>query len=503
MSRIALAGFIHETNTFSKTPTPLESFVNQGGFYPAMLEGEAIFSFKGHPVNIASSGFLDAIELFGHQIIPLMWCGAEPSAQAPAAVFDYLMDKIITALDAAMPVDGVYLDLHGAMVFEDHIDAETEILERIRRSVGDDLPVVASFDLHGNTTRRCFDLASALVGYRTYPHIDGYETGQRSAALMDHLLQGNRLYKKFHKMPFLMPSTTQPTTRDPAKAIYALIDDAEALPGVKSATIMEGFPPCDIPETGPSVFAYADNSQAADLAASLLYDGIMAREAEFQCDLYSPADAVPRAMRLSKTALGPVVLADIQDNVGGGSPSDSVWILEELIRQGAGGTALGLLVDPEAAAAAHKAGEGAEITIGLGGKSLEGHKPFHGTFTVVRIFEGDFEGTGPMVKGRTLNLGKMAQIQIGDIRIVVITDRMQALDQSFFRIVGIEPADMKILVLKSANHYRADFGPIASEIINVEAPSAIIEDPSKIPYRNLRHGVRLKGLGPEHPVRSM
>jgi microcystin degradation protein MlrC len=503
MSRIALAGFIHETNTFSKTPTPLESFINQGGFYPAMMEGEAISTFRNNPVNIASSGFLDTIEPFGHQVIPLLWVGAEPSAQASAEVFEYLMGKILSALEAVMPVDGVYLDLHGAMVYEDYNDAETEILERIRRTVGDDLPVVASLDLHGNITRRCFDLASALVGYRTYPHVDGYETGQRSAVLMDYLLQEKPLFKTFHKMPFLMPSTTQPTTRDPAKAIYALIDDAEALPDVRSATIMEGFPPCDIPETGPSVFAYAETIQGADQAASLLYDGIMEREEEFQCDLFSPAEAVSRAVRLSETVSGPVILADIQDNVGGGSPSDSVWILEELIRQDTGGAALGLLVDPEAAAAAHLAGEGAEITIDLGGKSLEGHKPFHGTFKVVRLFDGDFEGTGPMVKGRTLNLGKMAQLMVDDIRIVVITDRMQALDQSFFRVVGIEPAEMKILVLKSANHYRADFGPISGEIINVEAPSAIIEDPSKIPYHNLRHGVRLKGLGPQHPVKTL
>ena len=155
-----------------------------------------------------------------------------------------------------------------------------------------------------------------------------------------------------------------------------------------------------------------------------------------------------------------------------------------------------MLWDPEAAEIAHQAGEGAVIEMAVGGKSLPGHTPFSASFSVEKLFDGDFLGTGPMVKDRKMNLGKMAQLKVDDVRVVVSTDRMQALDQSFFRVVGIEPAEMKILALKSANHYRADFGPIASEIINVDAPGAIIEDPSKISYQHLREGVRLKGLGP-------
>jgi microcystin degradation protein MlrC len=229
-----------------------------------------------------------------------------------------------------------------------------------------------------------------------------------------------------------------------------------------------------------------------------LYRYILEREDQFICDLIPWDEAAQKAVKLAETAQKPIILADIQDNAGGGSPSDSTWLLESLVKYGAPKTALGLIFDPEAAAAAFSAGEGAEITLDVGGKTLEGHCPFHAKYKVVKLHDGDFLGTGPMVKDRWLNLGKMAQLLVDDVRVIVASERMQALDQSLFRVVGIEPREMKILALKSANHYRADFGPIASQIINVESPSAIIEDPSKIPYTCLREGVRLKGLGPEY-----
>jgi len=224
---------------------------------------------------------------------------------------------------------------------------------------------------------------------------------------------------------------------------------------------------------------------------------LLEKEAGFSVNMYTVSEAVENAIIQANSAEGPVLLIDVQDNAGGGSPSDTVWLLEELIKKQAKNTAIGIFWDPEAAAVAHKAGEGTEVEISLGGKSLPGHKPCQIVFQVEKLFEGDFLGVGPMVKDRKLNLGKMVQLRHKGIRIAVSSERMQALDRSLFHAVGIEPADMDILVLKSANHYRADFGPIASSIINVDAPSAIIEDPTYIPYKHLREGVRLKGLGPE------
>jgi len=495
MKRIGLAGFIHETNTFSNTPTPVENFFNQSGFYPKLLSGNEIFQLKEGRQNFAASGFMHAAEQLNFEIIPFVWCGSEPSQPLSQSGFDQIMGLIMHEIRSQQPFDGIFLDLHGAMVYGDLQDGETEILKRIRSVVGD-IPIVTSFDLHGNISQECFNLASAMVGYRTYPHIDGFENGQRCVAVMQHLLSSQPFFKSFRQSPFLMPATTQPTTIEPAKSLYATLDEVDRWDGVLSASIMEGFNACDLPHTGPTVFSYATNQEIAEQSADFLLDQIKQREAQFTVNMVSPETAVATAMQIAQTASQPVILVDVQDNAGGGSPSDTVWILNELIRKNAKNAAVGVVWDPQTAAAAHQAGEGSEVELELGGHSLPGHTPLKSTFKVIKLHEGDFLGTGPMVKGRNLNLGKMAHVCIGDIHIVVSSDRMQALDQSLFRIVGIEPDEMSILVLKSANHYRADFGPIACRIINVDAPSAIIEDPSKIPYTNLRDGVRLKGLGP-------
>ncbi|PKM70542.1 MAG: hypothetical protein CVU93_01555 [Firmicutes bacterium HGW-Firmicutes-18] len=251
-----------------------------------------------------------------------------------------------------------------------------------------------------------------------------------------------------------------------------------------------------MPDTGPSLFVYAESLQLANQTADKLLNFILAIESEFCTDLLPYDVAVKHAIHLAEKASGPVILADIQDNAGGGSPSDSTWLLESLVRQNAANAALGLIYDPVAASQAFEAGVGAEIELSVGGHSLPGHHPFTQRFKVIQLHEGEFMGTGPMVKDRTINLEKMAHLLVDDVHLIVSSVRMQALDQSQFRIVGIEPSKMKILALKSANHFRADFGNIASAIINVESPSAIIEDPSKIPYTQLRDGVRLKGLGP-------
>lgn len=497
MARIALAGFLHETNTFSPIPTTYEDFAGPGGPYAGYLRGEQIFELLGKNFNHAVCGFLNAEDALGHEIIPILWTAAEPANQVTANAFERIVGIIAAGLSDNYPVDGVYLDLHGAMVFESFNDGETEILRRVRAIVGN-VPIVCSLDLHGNISYQSFELAGALIGYRTYPHTDLYETGERCAALLNLFLQGSVLYKSFRQLPFLMPISTQSTNTEPCKSLYAMINDLERNPDVVSATIMAGFPPADLEHTGPTIFAYGRTREAAESAVNILYEAILSRESEFALDLMNPDQAVRKAIDLAEKADKPVILADIQDNSGGGATSDTTGVLEALISHHAQDAALGLMFDPEAAEIAHSAGEGAEITIDLGGKLMPGHKPYHGTFLVKKLFEGEFIPTGPMLRGIPTNLGKMANLQIHGVNVVVVSRRTQANDQSFFRQVGIEPRERKLLVLKSSNHYRADFEPISSAIIPVESPGAIVEDPSKATYHNLRDGVRLKGLGPIH-----
>jgi len=497
MIRIALAGFLHETNTFSPIPTTYESFSSRSSLLCGIYAGaEFEREFRGKSYNNSICGFYAEVEKYGYEVVPLVKIGeAEPSGTIPQALFNQLLTLLIDTLKAHAPYDGVYLDLHGAMVFEPFQEGEAEILRRVREVVGG-IPIVASLDLHGNISKETFDLASALDGYRTYPHVDIYDTGVRCARILRHLIDGKPLFKAYHQIPFLMPGSTLSTNREPCKSLYATIDEVEKDKNIISASIMQGFVEADVEHMGPSVFAYGTTQEAAEKAANRLLQAALEREPQFTAELPNARQAVEMAIEYSRTEKRPVILADGQDNPGGGASSDTVWILEELIHQHAPDSAVALLYDPEAAAMAHAAGEGKEIELPLGGKLTPGHKPLFGKYTVVRLHEGDFICTGSMVGGMPVNLGKMAQLMIDNIRIVVASHRTQILDQTYMRIVGVEPSEMKILVLKSTNHYRADFEPISSHIIDVEAPSALINNPAKWTYKNLRDGVRLQGMGP-------
>jgi microcystin degradation protein MlrC len=491
MARIAVAGFQHETNTFSPIPTTYEDFASGGINTPGILKGGDILYFQSREMNNATSGFLHKATSLGLECVPLLWAESEPSAQMSAETFDQLMGMFEEAFKTSAPFDGVFLDLHGAMIYGDHQDGETEILRRLRAIIGE-VPIVTALDLHGNIAPESFALASAMIGYRTYPHVDIYETGERCAVMLAHLLTGEPVFKAFRQLPFLIPTSSQITFQEPLRSIYESLDMLDVL----SATVMLGFPPGDIECAGPSVFAYAETQSKADAAADGLKESLLQHEAEFVSRLTKMDDAIERAMDLSKNTNKPIILADVQDNPGGGSGSDSVWVLEALIRRAAQDVALGLMFDPEAANLAHAAGEGATLEIDLGGKMMPGHKPCRAAYQVVKLLEGNIEGTGPMAKGMVINLGKMALLKVDGIFISVASVRIQAADQAVFTAFGLDPRKMKILVLKSFVHFRAAFQEIAGEIIEVEAPGAEFDDPAKVQYTHLRDGMRLGGKGP-------
>lgn len=499
MSRIAYAAFLHETNTFSPIPTTYESFESRGAFMGGIYSADEIERlFLGKDYNNSVCGFYHEAVRLGHEVIPVAKIGeAEPSGTLPRDLFYDLLKIITTGLAERLPFDGVYLDLHGAMVFAPREEGEVEILRKVREVVGD-IPIVVSLDLHGNISPDFFEIADLLEGYRTYPHIDIYDTGVRCARAMDTLLRGQPCYKAYHQLPFLMPGSTMATNHDPSKALYDTIPEVEEMEGVMTASVMQGFVEADVPHMGPTVFAYASTPEAAQKAADRLLEKALELEPQFRADLPDAREAVEMAIARAAVEEKPVILADGQDNPGGGASSDTVWILEELVRQNAPESAVALMYDPQAAEIAHQAGEGALIELDLGGKLTPGHQPFHANFEVAKLHEGDFICTGPMVGGMRENFGKMAQLKVDNVRIVVASHRTQVLDQAYMRVVGVEPASMKILVLKSTNHYRADFEPLSSAIIDVEAPSSLINNPESYPYQYLRDGVRLQGLGRVH-----
>ena len=494
MARIAVGGFQHETNTFAPSKASFEDFATAGA-WPGLTRGPALFEAVAG-VNLPVSGFVAEARSAGHELLALSWAQATPSAAVAEEAFERIAGQIVEDLAGLRHLDAVYLDLHGAMVADHLEDGEGELLARVRRVVGPDLPVVASLDLHANVTPAMVELADGLVAYRTYPHVDMGETGARAARLLGHCLrEARRPYKAFRQLPFLIPTTAGCTMLEPAKGLYAQLESLERDPLV-SLSFACGFGPADIFDCGPSALAYGTDPSATEAAAQALYEEALAREAGFAAKVWQPEAAVAHAIARARTATAPVILADTQDNPGGGANGDTVGLLAELVRQDATGAVLALLHDPEAAAAAHAAGEGAELRIGLGaGSGLPGHRPFEATYRVEALGDGRFTATGPFYLGARMELGPMALLSLGGVRIAVGSRKIQAADQEILRHLGVEPAAQKILVLKTSVHFRAHFAPIAEDILVVAAPGPNPVDFSALDYRRIRPGVRLMPLG--------
>lgn len=498
--RIAVGGFQHETNTFAPRQAAYADFVRAGG-WPGLTRGEAMFE-DVVGINIPIAGFIQEAQTLGHELRPLSWASTEPSAHVTEDAFERIAGQIVEDLREMRDLDAVYLDLHGAMVTEHLEDGEGELLRRVRSVVGPEMPLVTSLDLHANITPEMVARADTMIAYRTYPHVDMAATGARVARHLDRLLDGagkngnGRQHKAFRQLPFLMQLTAGCTFHDPARGLYEQLEALEDRQ-VSSMSFACGFGPADIFHCGPSLVAYGDTQAAADSAADVLYDYAMRREESFVSEIWQPAEAVAKALALAKDADKPVVLADTQDNPGAGGESDTVGLLAELVRQDVPDTALAILFDPEVAAAAHAAGEGAEISVGLGSKSGQyNHKPFEATYRVEALGDGRFTGTGPFYKGARMQLGPMAQLSLRGVRIVVASTKLQAADQAIFRHVGVEPTEQRILGLKSSVHFRADFQPIAEEILLVAAPGPNLADHHSFAYKHLRPGLRIMPRGP-------
>lgn len=495
--RVAIAGFMHETNTFAPSKATFEMF-ERADSWPGLAVGDAIGPAVAG-VNVPMAGFLEANDEIGFEIAPLLWCSAGPSAHVTDDAFERIAGGIVSRLEDAGAVDAVYLDLHGAMVTESFEDGEGELLERVRRAVGPDTPVVASLDLHANVTQAMFRNADALVGFRTYPHVDMAETGARAARLLAEIGRGGQPAKAMRRTDFLVSINWQCTLVDPAKTVYERLAALERAADVAGVSCLLGFPPADIAECGPVVVAYGADQPAADRAADALLAEIEALRDGFDGALLEPEAAVAEAMRLADGAAAPVLIADTQDNPGGGGDGDTTGLLRALAAAAPEGAVFGLMIDAEAAAEAHAVGVGGAFDAALGGRSWHEDSPMATRLVVEALGDGAFTCTGPFYLGAAMQLGPMARVRIEGtpVRVVLASRKVQAADQEMFRHVGIEPAETRILALKSSVHYRADFGPIASGIVTARAPGPVIADPADLPYANLRDGVR---LGPNGPV---
>ena len=269
-----------------------------------------------------------------------------------------------------------------------------------------------------------------------------------------------------------------------------MLESLESRPGISSLSFACGFTASDIPHCGPSIVGYGSDENALDDAIETLYDFVLEREPAFASVSRLPVEAVAHAVKAAPARTKPIVLADVDDNAGGGDPSDTTWLLEALVQQQAEHAMLGVICDPDTAAAAHAAGKGARINAQLGGKSgAPGHHPFEASFEVIGLSDGRFKTTGVYFAGGDMDLGLMAALEVGGVQIVVSSQREQAADRAMFTHLGLQPERASILALKSSVHFRADFEPIASEIVEVADPNLDPVEPYQ--YHRLRAGVRV------------
>jgi len=475
----------HETNTFSPVPTPLERF-GRGGF--GVPEGQAAYDrFKGTGTGIG--GLLDVADAAGWDIVTPIAGNAAPSGKVHADAYDYMSDQICAAVDAGC--DAVMLDLHGAMVAETTTDGEGTLLARIG-SIAPGLPVAISLDLHANMTDAIVDNCSVLVGYKTYPHLDMYEAGEHAGRLLVSMMAGDIApVMVWGSRPILAQTLRMGHEDEPMGPLLEMARMQESR-GMLASSVFGGFPLADIWHAGLSVVTIADRNQTeAEQARDVLLDAAWAERSEFMFESEPLADTIASAKAMDD---GPIILLDHADNAASGGTQDTVAVLAEVLEQGLQDVAMFAICDPAAVQKMTQAGVGRDITLELGGKTdmpAIGRvgEPLHVTGRVRAITDGQFSVTVAMGRGTQTDMGPTAVLQVGSVKIVVISRNVEPWDPGCFRSVGIEPTHMRYLVLKSRIHYRAGFHDISTRDIPCNGVGVTSSDNSLFSFENVRRPI--------------
>jgi microcystin degradation protein MlrC len=484
--KFLIARLNHETNTFSPVATPLAAFD------PA-YDAQAYQANAG--MRTAMAAFIDLAKTVGADCVTPVSAMAYPSGPVQAEAFDALSERIVAA---APGCDAILLDLHGAMVAQNSPDGEGDLLARVR-ACAPGVPLGVALDLHGNITPKMVENADVMVGFKTYPHIDMYETGEHVARLVWQMLQGQRRFAvRWQPLP-LMSHTLRSTTL--AGAMARAVDSARQseADGVPAMTVFAGFSLADIERPGVSVVATVDDSPAGEAlgqaALKRLSDQIWAEREGF---VYAsePLDAsLARARTLASAASGkPVLLLDHSDNCMSGGTCDTMDVLEAAWRQGLTGIVTGPLCDPQAVAQLVKAGVGAELTVQLGNKvpltQLGLHKaPVEVRGRVRAISDGRYTVSGPIYTGQTLSMGTAVWLDLGHTQIVVVEQPHEPLDMGVFACVGLDPAACTYLLLKSRMYCRPVFGLIAAGLVECDSPGVTSSDYRLFPFAKVRRPV--------------
>jgi microcystin degradation protein MlrC len=485
--RIAVGGFMLESNGHAPVATREEfakNFIAKGDDLAADWKAE-------HPrAPVTLTGFVEAMNGSGPWTpLPLMCATVGASGPVEHGFFMEVADEHEARLRACLPVDGVYLSLHGAAIGTVEEDPEGVILERLRRVVGPDVPIIATLDLHANVSEKMVRNASVLVAYRTNPHVDMAERGAESAKLMREMLGGAKATAAFVKLPMIPPSVTQNTKSGPYADIIAF-GQSRIDARVMNVSVVSGFSLGDTVKNGMSVIVTTRNDAAhARALAREIAQRTWDERRRYIPKLITLEDATRRALECGRDASRPALLfADVADNPGGGGRGNTVWILEAFHKAGVEGALLGVFFDPSLAAEAHRMGKGAgfrarfnrDETHALSGK-------FEADAEVLGLHEGDIVGRRGISAGHTIAMGPMALLKVGGIRVVVISIRQQCKDTAMFECFGVDIAAARSVIVKSRGHFRAAFDLLFPDerILEVDVPGLTTPILSRVPYRNV------------------
>jgi microcystin degradation protein MlrC len=479
--RIALGGITHEANSFCPRLTTLADFQAR-----QLARGDEILS-GWRSTRTEQAGALSVLIVEpGCQVIPTLLARALSAGPLEAQAFRALLDELLERIAAACPLDGVLLVLHGAMMAQDQPDATGVVLERVRALVGPGVTLVGTLDLHANVTQRMVRSATALIGYHTAPHVDMFETGQKAARVLAETVRGAlRPTTALVRLPMLLPPENSTHNWGPlAKVLHA------ALEMERAGTLVHGGvypvqPWLDTEDAASSVVAITDRAQGvAHEQASRLAAAFWARRGEFVCKLVPPDRAVAQA--LSRDS-GTVILCDSADSTTSGSTGDSTAILGALLRAAPfDGLALANVVDPQVVARAIGAGVGATVAVQVGGRIAPSYfQPVSFSGYVKTLSDGTFTFKGPGMRGMAHHMGRTAVLVHDGIHLVVMERPVSQWDPQLYRSLGEEPADARIVQVKSPMAFRAAYAGLYEQVIVVAAPGAANPDLPSLPWQRL------------------
>lgn len=489
--RVLTADFIHESNTFKKGSTDLATFRAE-----TLELGQAAIDRFGN-VNTELAGFLDAGREAGWSIRHVVSAHATPGARVARDAFDHIARLICdAAAEEKDALDGVLLSLHGAMVPDFCEDGEGELLSRLRAIVGPDMPIAVTLDLHAIATSEMIRLAQIYVSYKTYPHVDMRETGLHAGWLLDAAMRGkvHPATLRAHR-PMLDEANAGRTDVPETAALYDRTKIHEAEPGILAVSINAAFAEADVVEAGPTVLVTYDANlgaaagRAREIAEGIA-DTIWAQRDSVSNNFLTPA-AAARIAREHDASTGPIVVADYADNPGAGAYGDATALLAALLDAGATDGAFAPIIDPEAAAILHRHREGDVVTLEVGGKvdPSFGGGPLTLTGKIVRLSDGVYTGDGPILGGITHTFGPTAVLSVSGIDILIVTAPGQMLDLQQVRTFGIEPSRLRFLVVKSMQHFRAAFEPVAAKVIVCDSGALATPRAELRPYHRVKRPI--------------